>query len=147
VVELTLRIIFSLLVVLALMWGLAKLARRPLGARRGGLLSVVARQQLSRGSSVAVVQVAGKALVLGVTDHQVTLLAETDPSTLDVAAVAPVTAGAPLRPVADRRPAEQLDVARLNAALREPPGAFNGSLLSPDTWSRTWTFLRTRRSK
>jgi flagellar protein FliO/FliZ len=143
---LALRITFSLLVVLALMLGLAKLARRPLGARRGGLLSVVARQQLSRGSSVAIVRVAGKALVLGVTDHQVTLLTETDPSTLDSSSFAPSPAAAPSPAGAGGR-GEQLDVARLNAALRDPAGKLSGSVLSPDTWSRTWTFLRSRRSK
>jgi flagellar protein FliO/FliZ len=131
VIELTLRIIFSLLVVLGLMWGLAKLVRRPLAGRRGGLLSVVARQQLTRGSSIAIVQVAGKALVLGVTDQQVTLLIEADPSTLDTPAAS-----------------EQLDITKLNAALRNPPAPnvpLSGSLLSPDTWSRTWTFLRSRK--
>jgi flagellar protein FliO/FliZ len=78
-IELVLRIGFSLLIVFGLMWALARVARRPLSGRRGpGSLAVLHRQQLSRGSSVAVVQVAGRALVLGVTDQQVSLLGETD---------------------------------------------------------------------
>jgi flagellar protein FliO/FliZ len=78
-IELVLRIGFSLLIVFGLMWALARVVRRPLGAGRGpGSLAVLQRQQLSRGSSVAVVQVAGKALVLGVTDQHVSLLGETD---------------------------------------------------------------------
>ena len=44
---------------------------------------MLARQQLTRGSSVAVVRVADQALVLGVTDGQVTLLAETDLATVE----------------------------------------------------------------
>ncbi|GGK96424.1 hypothetical protein Ppa06_65590 [Planomonospora parontospora subsp. parontospora] len=76
--ETVLRITFSLLVVLLLVWGLSKVARKPLAGRSGGLLTVVARQQLSRNSSVAVVRVTDRALVLGVTDGQVTLLAEAD---------------------------------------------------------------------
>lgn len=77
--ELVLRIGFSLLIVFGLMWGLAKLARRPLNARRGtGALAVLGRQQLSRGTSVAVIQVADRALVVGVTEQQISLLGETD---------------------------------------------------------------------
>jgi flagellar protein FliO/FliZ len=79
VTELVLRIGFSLLIVFGLMWGLAKLARRPLNARRGtGELAVLGRQQLSRSTSVAVIQVAGRALVVGVTEQQISLLGETD---------------------------------------------------------------------
>src|SRR5690349_11086968 len=78
VIELTVRIVFSLLVVLGLLWGLARLAKRPLGARKGGLIDVLGRQQLSRGASVAVVRVADRAMVIGVTDNQVTLLSEAD---------------------------------------------------------------------
>jgi flagellar protein FliO/FliZ len=78
-IELVLRIGFSLLIVFGLMWALARVARRPLSGRRGsGSLAVLHRQQLSRGSSVAVVQVADRAIVLGVTDQHVSLLAETD---------------------------------------------------------------------
>ncbi|GAA3149666.1 hypothetical protein GCM10010466_46330 [Planomonospora alba] len=77
-IETVLRITFSLLVVLLLVWGLSKMARKPLSGRGAGVLSVLARQQLSRNSSVAVVRVTDRALVLGVTDGQVTLLAEAD---------------------------------------------------------------------
>ena len=77
--ELVLRIGFSLLIVFGLMWGLAKLARRPLNARRGtGALAVLGRQQLSRSTSVAVIQVADRAYVVGVTEQQISLLGETD---------------------------------------------------------------------
>ena len=77
--EIVLRIGFSLLVVFGLMWGLAKVARRPLsGARGGGTLTVLNRQQLSRGTSVAIVQVADRALILGVTEQQVNLLGEAE---------------------------------------------------------------------
>ena len=77
--EIVLRIGFSLLVVFGLMWAMAKVARRPLSGNRGtGTLAVLNRQQLSRGSSVAIVQVAGRALILGVTENQVNLLGETE---------------------------------------------------------------------
>ncbi|MEN3309075.1 MAG: flagellar protein FliO/FliZ, partial [Micromonosporaceae bacterium] len=82
-IELLLRIGFSLLVVLGLMWGLAKIARRPLAKRGAGTgLAVLSRQQLTRNSSVAVVQVADRALILGVTEGQVSMLAEADLATV-----------------------------------------------------------------
>ena len=51
--------------------------------RRGAAVEVVARHGLSRTSSLAVVRFGGRALVLGVTEHQVTLLTEVDPAELD----------------------------------------------------------------
>jgi flagellar protein FliO/FliZ len=76
--ELVIRIGFSLLVVLAIMWLLAKATRKRVGGRHAGALSVLSRQSLSRGASVAVVRVVDRALVLGITENQVTLLGETD---------------------------------------------------------------------
>ena len=76
------RLVVSLGVVLGLMWVAAKLLQRQTGGSRGGRLarttpiSVLARQSLGKNSSVAVVHAAGKALIVGITDSQVTLLAE-----------------------------------------------------------------------
>jgi flagellar protein FliO/FliZ len=114
-IELTVRIIFSLLVVFGLLWGLAKLARRPLSGRGAGVLQVVARQQLTRGSAVAVVKVADRALVLGVTEQGVTLLADADPALFEEK---------PPEPVAGDRLA--------------------GSALSPRTWGQAFAFFRSR---
>jgi flagellar protein FliO/FliZ len=80
-IELVLRIGFSLLVVLGLMWAVARLIRRPLAAGRPhGQLAVLNRQQLSRGAAVTVVRVADRAMILGVTDQHVTLLGEAEPA-------------------------------------------------------------------
>ena len=76
--ELVLRIGLSLFVVLGMMWGLARLVRRPLTGRGHGALVVLNRQQLSRGAAVTVVKVADRVMVLGVTDQQVSLLGEAD---------------------------------------------------------------------
>jgi len=138
VLELTLRILFSLLVVVALMWGLARLVKRPLGARRGGLIDVLGRQQLSRGSAVAVVRVADRAMVLGVTDGQVTLLAETD-----LAAVEEYEAEAPVR--RESLPLESLGALRTRTATGvSPKRPLSGSILSPGTFTQTWDALRER---
>jgi flagellar protein FliO/FliZ len=88
--ELVLRIGFSLLIVFGLMWALARVARRPLSGRRGpGSLAVLHRQQLSRGSALAVVQVGDRAMVLGVTDQHVSLLGETELAAFETESPAP----------------------------------------------------------
>jgi flagellar protein FliO/FliZ len=77
-IELALRVLCSLTVVFAILWALARLVRRPLTGRAGGSVTVVARQQLSRGTAVTVIKVADRALVLGVSDTQISLLADAD---------------------------------------------------------------------
>ncbi len=134
--ELSVRIGFSLLVVLGLMWLLAKATRRPLG-RRTGALAVLARQQVSRHSSVTVVRVADRALVLGVTDTQVTLLMETDLTAVEEEVRAEPTV---------RRDPVTLD----QPELTTPPsggGRLAGSVLSPKTWSQAMAFLRDRTAR
>ena len=83
------RLVVSLAVVLALMAVAAKVMRRrgvvPGGPRSGrrAAIEVVARHGLTRNASIAVVRAGGKALVLGVTDSAVQVLAEADASTLE----------------------------------------------------------------
>ena len=140
--ELVLRIGFSLLVVFGLMWGLARVARRGgLGRRGSGNLSVLNRQSLSRGSSVAVVQVADRALILGVTDTQVSLLGETELGAFSH----------------EPHPAANHGTATVEAGELLPPahptvlphhgGKLDGSILSPRTWSSTLDFLRDRTTR
>jgi flagellar protein FliO/FliZ len=94
VVALLVRVVVSLGVVLAVMAGAAAVLRRsgvvgtaPAGRRgmrrRGVPVEVITRHGLSRTSSLAVVRLGGRVLVLGVTEHQVTLLTEVDPAELD----------------------------------------------------------------
>ncbi|GID96860.1 flagellar biosynthetic protein FliO [Amorphoplanes digitatis] len=131
--ELVLRIGFSLLVVFGLLWGLAKVVGRGGMRRRGsGSLSVLNRQHLTRSSSVAVVQVADRALILGVTDNQVSLLGETD---LDAF-------GAEQRPVQQKQ-----DALPVLPVAPEHGGRLDGSVLSPRTWSSTLDFLRDRTTR
>ncbi|MBG0818494.1 flagellar biosynthetic protein FliO [Planomonospora sp. ID82291] len=142
--ETVLRITFSLLVVLLLVWGLSKAARKPLAGRGGGLLTVVARQQLTRNSSVAVVRVTDRALVLGVTDGQVTLLAEADLEAVErygehSGQRIPVSLPAVL-PSADSSPADA-------GTAGQGPGALAGSALSPRTWKTALEILRERTAR
>ncbi|MFI7596939.1 flagellar biosynthetic protein FliO [Actinoplanes sp. NPDC049681] len=141
--ELVLRIGFSLLVVFGLMWGLARVARRGgLGRRGSGNLSVLNRQSLSRGSSVAVVQVADRALILGVTDNQVSLLGETE---LDAFAHEPHGISLKRDPVAVQ-PDDVLPPAH-PTVLPHHGGRLEGSILSPRTWTSTIDFLRDRTTR
>lgn len=93
-VALLIRVVVSLGVVLVVMAAAAAVLRRSgvagtaASGRRGGRrrtpsVEVIARHGLTRGASVTVVQLGERALVLGVTEHQVTLLTEIDPAELD----------------------------------------------------------------
>ena len=118
-IEVAVKMVLALMVVLGLMWLLARLARRPLTGRSAGALAVLARQPLTRGSSVAVVRVGKQAYVLGVTDHTVTLLAETDPAAVE----------APTHEIREMLPLD----------------ALAGSALSASTWRRAVEAIRGHR--
>ena len=83
------RLVLSMGVVLAVMVLAAKVARnRNFGGMRTKgkttRIEVLARQSLGKGSHVAVVMAGGKSLVLGVTDNTVTVLAEAEPSSIEI---------------------------------------------------------------
>ncbi len=136
--ELVVRIGFSLAVVLGLLWGLARVLRRPLGAYRGaGPVAVLDRHQLSRTAAVAVVRLGDRAIVLGVTDQQVNLLTETDLEAFEQA-----------RP--QRR--DQLKVGDYDVTLPPAhpvtaPRRLDGSLLAARTWTATLDFIRERTTR
>ncbi len=73
-----LRLVVSLAVVIGLLLATMRVARRSMRSRPGSLVRVVQRQSLSRTSGLAVVEVAGRTLVLGTTEHQVSLIVELD---------------------------------------------------------------------
>jgi flagellar protein FliO/FliZ len=85
VVEVIGRMMLALGVVLAIMWLLAKWARKPLTGKSDKAMTVLARQQLGRGASVAVIRIADRALVLGVTEQNVQLLTEADLAAVETA--------------------------------------------------------------
>lgn len=126
--ELTVRLIASLAVVVGLMLLLARLVGKRYGARAGAPVQVVHRQQLSRSASVAVLTVGSRVLVVGTTDHQVSLLTELDPDDLvlegdlDTDLDADLTAGPGADPEAAELPGDLLDLpaARALTALRVP---------------------------
>lgn len=81
--ELTIRLIVSLAIVVGLLLVLARVGARKFRGQAGALVRVVHRQPLSRTSAVAVVTVGSRVLVLGTTEHQVSILTELEPEELD----------------------------------------------------------------
>src|SRR5205823_12127035 len=81
------RLIFAMGVVFGVMVLAAKVARNRgiggMGRRGPGVaIEVLARQPFGKNASVAIVRAGGRALVLGVTDSSVTVLAEADPAVI-----------------------------------------------------------------
>ena len=126
--ELTLRLVASLAIVVGLLLLLARFGARKFRGQSGALVRVVHRQPLSRTSAVAVVTVGSRVLVLGTTEHQVSILTELEPEELEVE-----PAEEP-EPRAVRTP---IDAAELTDAI-EPRDPFAGSVLSAQTWRQAF---------
>lgn len=77
--ELILRLVFSLAAVLGLLALLARFGGRRFRGGRDSMIKVLHRQHIARGTAVTVVTVGTRVLVLGTTEHQVRVLAELDP--------------------------------------------------------------------
>ena len=127
--ELFLRVVFSLLAVLGLMWFLARTASRRMGGANPSLVRLVGRQSLGRTASVAAIAVGERVLVVGVSESGVRLLTELDADEVDVP-VAVVPAGASSSDGEVTLPALP--------ALPAPSGTVQGSILSPQTWRQAW---------
>ena len=81
------RLVLSLAFVGLVLWFAARVAKkRGLGGTGNGLIEIVARQRMGRSSTVNVVRIGDVVLVVGATEEHVTLLAEVDPETVEVAA-------------------------------------------------------------
>jgi flagellar biogenesis protein FliO len=76
----TLKMVLSLAVVLALVWGLSRLAKKKLplanGSGKAGLIQVLESQCLGIKKSITLVKVPGSVLVLGVSPDRVSLLSK-----------------------------------------------------------------------
>lgn len=159
---LLLRVIVSLGLVLAVLWFAAKGLRSSQRRSRAGVdVDVLARQPLAQKSSLAVVRLGDRALVLGVTEQRIELLHETaladvlvpdqadvEPEVVDdgnalVAATPSALGSVPSsglpHPVAARAAVRHAD---LSAVPAQGSGPLAGSALSPQTWSRAVQVLR-----
>ena len=113
------RLILSLAFIAVVLFYAARLAKKRGLGQGNGLIEVVARQRMGRTSTVNVVRIGDVVLVVGATEEQVTLLAEIDAETIDLALSerrAPVRIGA-----AEIAPAG-------SRARRSSPGTSSGAL-------------------
>lgn len=159
--EMLMRLTLSLGLVFALLAVVARVAGRRMKPV-GGPLQVLHRQGLAKGSSLAVVAVGERVLLLGATEHQVQLITELDYDDLPEAETVVLGEPAPVIPPAltalARRavPVRSFDRELADATARTatppdpatpparavgpapgggpPDGALAGSLLSPSTW-------------
>ncbi len=102
-VELVVRLVFSLAVVLGMLMLLTRFSAKKFRGGANSLVRVVHRQPLSRTSAVAVVTVGSRVLVIGTTEHQVQLLTELDPDELELPVLEQpdLSVAAPLTPAPD----------------------------------------------
>ncbi len=126
--ELALRVALSLGVVLALLWFLARRLGAGKTTTRRLPITVLGRQSIGRRSGITVVDVAGRTLVLGVSDSEVRLLTELEPGPLTLLDEGDDGDGEPVTSAPESRPASPL----------------SGSVLAPATWRTSWDILRKR---
>jgi flagellar protein FliO/FliZ len=136
--------IVRLVLCLAFVGGVLLFASR-VAKKRGlggttGVIEVIARQRMGRASSVAVLRVAGRVLVVGSTEEQVTLLAEVEDDELRtaMAAAAPQPRAAADGGTGDSEPR------RTALPTRSGSGALAGSVLDRRTWTTVVQELRER---
>ena len=133
------RLVLSLAFVGGILWFAARLARKKgLGGNGNGLVEVVATQRVGRASTVNVIRIADRVLVIGSTEQTVTVLTEMDGEALEAALadreLAALTAGEPGD--GSRRP--------LVAARSTPGGVLAGSVLDRGSWGGFVAQMRER---
>ncbi len=152
------RVLLSLGFVLGVMWLVGRWVRGRNSGRSKSrqALTVLARQQLTRNASIAVVKVADRAMVLGITDSRVALIGETDLATMEAQVIEPsrkpsvrpraVPGPATGRPAANYPVVPPPSAAAGSRRHRAPGvrGGLEGSALSPATWSQALDALRER---
>ena len=132
------RLILSLAFIAVVLFYAARLAKKRGLGQGNGLIEVVARQRMGRSSTVNVVRIGDVVLVVGATEEQVTLLAEVDAETIDLALSerrGPVRVGA-----AEIGPA----VSTPGLAARGSSGALAGSVFDRNGWGAFVHQLRER---
>lgn len=156
---LAVRVVFSLAVVLLMMWGLSRVMRGRGGAVRTSNLEVVSRTTLGKRASVVVVRDGDRGLILGVTDQTVSLLGETELQTLatTVERRTPVELTPELLPAGQLAAVPDLEAApqdggrarhRASGRRAAPDqGGLSGSVLSPASWRMTAEALRERTAR
>ena len=141
-----LRVVVSLAAVLGVIWYLhRRVSRRQLRTKKKtNPVTVVGKQGIAAKASVVVVDVDGRRLVLGVTEHSVNVLHSAEPAPVAEASFAAVFAEAD----ADAHPdaiaiADALAPVSAEAHAPAPAaGPVAGSILAASTWKLALTSVR-----
>lgn len=141
------RVTLSLLVVLGVVLLAARLAKRAQVRAGGRGLRVLHRTALSREASVAVVAVGERGLLVGVTAHQVSLLAELDAAELGALSEPAPGAAVNVSAVLGDGPTDGPGDGRSGAAGPGVARRGSGSVLAPSTWSQALEALRDRTAR
>lgn len=133
-----LRVIFSLAVVLAVLWFVQRRYARATGMRGKAAdpLTVVSRRGVGQKAAVVVIDMDGTRFMLGVTDQTVNVLHSQDAPAPEV--VPESTARAFSQTLADVPGGAVVDAQATVRHRRkaQAPGLLEGSILSPSTWVR-----------
>lgn len=178
-VILLLRVVLSLGCVLGLIWFAGRKLSGTAGVRRQRSvpMSVMGRQSLGKGAGIALVEVAGRVLLLGVGEQGVRVLIEVEPPVGDLPVRAPgsdACAGAGTTEVREELDLAALDglagvermapvvssglaneglarlagLAGLSASVSaRESGALHGSIMSRDTWRRAVDVVQQRTAR
>lgn len=139
---LALRVLLSLAAVLGIIWYAQRRIGKGTRSKGNKAITVVGRQGIGAKASVAVIDMDGKRFLLGVTEHQVSILHTSDAPAAPAAAFsAALEAETGERPE-PAAPALAKPAALKPAALEPAKGPLAGSILSPDTWRRAFASLR-----
>ncbi|MGZ4474459.1 MAG: flagellar biosynthetic protein FliO [Nocardioides sp.] len=143
---LALRLVFSLAIVVGLLLLLTRFAGRRFQGKTGAVIQVVHRQQLSRGTGVAVITVGERVLVLGTTEQQVTLLTELEPDELllddDLGELDELFEHDLEHAQAAEEPRARTVLAHRAATPQTKDGSLAGSVLSAETWRQALKVAR-----
>lgn len=141
---LVLRVVVALGVVLAVIWvAHRRVSRMRARTKRTGLVQLVARQSLAPKASMVIVDADGRRLVLGVTEHAVSVLSDRPAPVADADFDAVLAAAvAPEQTALEASDAAPVRAAHLPAATAAPSapashGSRRGSILSAETWKRS----------
>jgi flagellar protein FliO/FliZ len=151
-----LRVIVSLGVVVGLLWMVQRrVTKGSKRVRANKLVNVVTRQGIAQKASVVVVDMGGQRFLLGVTEHSVTVLSSADvpeeavpvPEVLEGATTkgassASATGFASALTTAKKNPLPT-NFTSFDPKTGQPRrGALDGSIVSPATWRRAASALR-----
>jgi flagellar protein FliO/FliZ len=133
------RLVLCLALIAAVLLFASRVAKKKGLGGATGVIEVVARQRMGRASSVSVLRVAGRVLVVGATEQQVTLLAEVEDDEMQAALATQLT-----RSTGADGETTELPAARRPLPARSGTGVLAGSVLDRGTWTSVVSELRER---